>query len=138
MKPIPTHLRAFGWNERILTLDDFYRYCEQQDVIVFDAPMRRKGLYFKLLGWHFIVLSSRLRGIERALVAWHEVGHYCFHFPGAFSLHRKTETEANMIAHVALIPVFLLNFPDGELWEMFGYDPAMVKERSRIFDCFNE
>ena len=139
MKRIPSRLRKFGWNQRVLNLDDFYLFCEEEGVIVFDFPMRRqKGLYFKILFWHFIVLSSRLKGHERALVAWHEIGHYIWHVPGCYGRHSKTEREADWIAHVALIPNFLLNYSDGELWEMFAYDPALVRERVQLFQCFHK
>lgn len=82
------------------------------------------------------MLNENLRGHWRALVAWHEYGHHLWHVPGAFGLHRKTELEADLIAHVALIPAFLLHLPDGEIAEMFGYTPRLIRTRVEIFRQF--
>jgi len=134
---IPSQLHALGWNRRVLTLDDFYTACEAEHITVFDVAMHWQGLFLYFEGKPIIALNVRLRGNQRTLVAWHEFGHYCYHYPGSFGRQRKTEREADIIAHVALIPAFLLNLPDGELQEMFGYSSELISARIAIFRQYN-
>lgn len=134
---IPSLLNAFDWNKRILTLDDFYTACEDEGVFVFDTDMYWRGLFLYVDGAPVIALNERLRGHQRTLVAWHEFGHYAHHYPGSFGRERKTEKEADVIAHVALIPAFLLHLPDGELHDMFGYSLELIEKRVEIFRKYN-
>lgn len=135
-KTLPRRFRQFGFNRRVLTLDDFYTICDREGILVCHLPMRWRGLFFYRRGKPVIVLSDRLRGIELLYTAWHEYGHYLFHTPGCRGVYDKTETEADMIATIALIPVFLLHLPDGEISEMFGYPASLVKQRVKFFQNF--
>lgn len=137
MRQIPLRLRALGWNRRVLTLDDFHRVCRRERILVTDAPLAQRGRYFEVRGVPIIALNERLRGHEKTLVAFHELAHWYFHVPGFYGVRGKTELEADVIAHCALIPVFLLNLPDGEIAEMFGYPDEMITERVKIFRTFN-
>lgn len=134
----PTLLERLGWNRRVLTFADFEDICERQGVLLLDASYRRRpGFYTEHNGWPVIALDQRLHGAKRTLVAWHEFGHYLLHTPGYFGLHSKTELQADVVAHVALIPVPLLHLPDGEICETYGYSWRIVRERVRIFRAFN-
>lgn len=133
MKQIPDRLLELGWNQRILTLDDFHNTCEEEGILVHSSRLDWPGLYLHYRNRPVILLDESLRGHLRTLVAWHEYGHYLWHVPGCYGLARRSEKEADLIAHVALIPAFLLHLPDGEIAEMFGYGPALLRTRVEIF-----
>lgn len=134
----PPRLKAFGWNERILTFDDFEEFCEVENILLIEARLRYwRGFYCIHNEQPAIVLDQQLRGPERLLTAWHEVGHHLLHTPGYFGHHGKTEVQADLVGHIALLPAFLLHWPDGELQEMLGYAPDVIRERAKIFACFN-
>lgn len=135
---ILSQLRALGWNRRVLTHDDFEHFCEVENILLIEAPLTFwRGVYYVDQGRPVITLDSRLRGPDRLLTAWHEAGHHLFHTPGHFGHPAKTEREADIVAHIALIPVFLLQLPDGEIQEMFGYSSEIIAERVHIFRTFN-
>jgi Zn-dependent peptidase ImmA (M78 family) len=138
MKSVSTALHRLGWNRRILTYELFEEVCEREGVLIYDIPsMPSPGFYTIEQGWHVIALDRRVTGLRRALVAWHEFGHYRMHCPGHFGRHTKTEMHADIIAHVAVLPAHLLHLPDGELIELHGYPSEVVAERVRIFRAFN-
>ena len=126
-------LQQLGWNRQVLSLDDFYNACERERVVVFDAPMRELGAFFYRRRRPCIALNERLRGHTRTRVAWHEFAHFLWHVPGDYGHPDKTEYEADIIATCALIPAFLLNLPDGEIAEMFGYSRELIRLRVEIF-----
>jgi hypothetical protein len=130
---IKIRLEGLGWNRRVLTLDDFYEQCSKERVIVKRVPLYWKGQYAMRKGWPSILLDEDLHGYELNLVAWHEFGHHLQHAPGCFGLQTKAERQADKVALVALIPAFLLNFSNWEIYEMFGYPLDVIEERVRIF-----
>ncbi len=138
MKSISTALQRLGWNRRVLTYEDFEQFCEREGVLLYDLPPSRwRGFYTVHRDTHVIALDRRLHGWQRALVAWHEIAHYLHDHPGWFGHHAKTELQADIIAHVAILPAHLLHLPDGELNEIHGYPLAVIAERCRIFRAFN-
>jgi Zn-dependent peptidase ImmA (M78 family) len=136
LREVPKKLRRLGWNRRVLTFDDFHDACEAEGIYVRPVPLDCGGLYLTVENTPVILLDERLREPRRSFVAWHEYGHHLWHTPGRFGRHAKTELEADLIAHVALIPVFLLNLPDGEIGDFFGYDAGMIRTRVKIFQTF--
>jgi Zn-dependent peptidase ImmA (M78 family) len=141
MKAIPQTLRALGWNRRPLTLDHFYDFAERESILViersFPKPMHRcRGFYVEEAQRRVIVLNTLTPAALRPLVAWHEVGHALWHTPGRFGLHSKTELEADLIAHCAVVPrPWLFEHSFGEIVEMVG-DVGIVRERVKIWQRF--
>lgn len=127
-----------GWGKRVLTYEDFENACEREGVCVIDTPpMPVPGYYSIESGQHFIALERRLRGWQRALVAWHEFAHFVHHVPGCYGLSDKSEMHARAISHIAILPVSLIkSVPVSELIEIYGYPSEAVTERLQIYRAF--
>lgn len=130
-------LKRFGWNRRILDLDDFYRLCKRERIATRTLDFRLvKGSYMMFDGAPVIFLKASLRESKLTEVAWHEVGHYVYHAPGiqCYGRHRKTETQADYVAACALIPKpLLLSRTTDELIDIFGYPLKLIRTRQEIW-----
>jgi len=93
MKSIPSRLYALGWNRRVLTFDDFLAVCQRERVVVYETRMRWRGLYFFDSGQPVILLDERLRGHQRTLTAWHELGHHLFAVPGCLVITKRPNSK---------------------------------------------
>lgn len=133
MEDITTRLIRLGWNQRVLTLDDFYEECARDRIIVRRVRLFVKGRYLIQRGQPIILLDRGLRGWELNMVAWHEYGHAILHSPGAFGLQTKVEKQADRIALCALMPALVLHFSNWEIYEMFGYPLDLIEERAELF-----
>src|ERR1043165_2547607 len=96
-----------GWNKRILTERDFYRFCVRQGVSVVEAVTDALGRYVVYKGKPFIIHDPSLQSGLKLWVLWHEAGHHLLHTPepqyfDKISLNRF-DFEANFIASIALI-----------------------------------
>jgi Zn-dependent peptidase ImmA (M78 family) len=101
-----------GWGKRSLTEDDFHRLCRRFKVSVIEMPLVSGGFYYRVKGRDYIAVDSRLSGIPKRKVLFHELAHFLFHAPesGAtanfLNLGGKTkvENEADAFALCAVIP----------------------------------
>lgn len=134
-------LRTLGWNNRVLTYDDFLEACQHECILRIDRPLPVGGFFFIQQGYPVIGLAANLQGVERNLVAWHEFGHFALHNPPV--MHRRrpchlVELEADSVAYGALIPRHLLHsYSAEEIAAGLGYPLKLVKTRFRIFRHFN-
>lgn len=105
-----------GWNERPLDEPDFYRLCRRFKIKVTEMPLRVGGFYYRAGGRDFIAVNSRLSGIEKLAVLFHELAHFLFHSPdhgATANFHRigrrtRKECEADVFALCAMIPRTML------------------------------
>lgn len=113
----PFNLPIPGWNERPMTSRDFAEVCQREGITVkrhrFAGSIR--GAHCCLRGRHFIFIDSRLRGLDKLVVEFHELGHYFLHRQKK-GLYRRledkhctsaqewSEVEANLVALTALVP----------------------------------
>lgn len=101
-----------GWGKRPLTDDDFQRLCRRFRVTVTEMPLNSGGFYYRVKGRDHIAIDSRLSGMAKLKVQFHELAHFLLHAPesGAtanfLSVGQKTrvEFEADAFALCALIP----------------------------------
>ena len=101
-----------GWNERPLTDEDFQRICRRLNVTVEEMPLRVGGFYYRVKGRDYIVIDSRLTGIAKRMVQFHELGHLLFHVPASgvtanfhgFGHKTRVEREADLFAVCAVLP----------------------------------
>ncbi|MBV6496219.1 MAG: ImmA/IrrE family metallo-endopeptidase [Acidobacteria bacterium ACB1] len=101
-----------GWGKRPLTDEDFQRLCKRFRVKVTEMPLNSGGFYYRVKGRDHIAIDSRLSGIAKLKVQFHELAHFLLHAPesGAtanfLSVGQKTrvEYEADAFALCALIP----------------------------------
>lgn len=113
-REFPCALPISGWNERTMTEADFQEVCEREGIIVLQVPIFIRGFYFRHCGTPTIVISSRLHGIPRLHVAFHELGHHFLHHSkswmglpkeSAALVSEEQEFEAEAIAAMSLIPL---------------------------------
>lgn len=135
-------LKKLGFNERVLTLDDFDKFCENEGIIFhYNTMTHFRGLYTVVDSVPCISVSNALRPLDRQVVAWHEGGHHVYHsHKTAFfcdsALTRKSEYEANCVAAIALMPRPLLDMSFNDLQEELGYSRDLLWFRKRIFEHF--
>lgn len=136
---------GFGWNERPLTEADFYRLCKLLKVNVVEIPLRTNGFYYRVMGRDYIAIDSRLSGVRKLMVQFHELAHFLLHMPesGATAnfhgVGRKTrqEREADAVALCAVIPKTMIEDRDlVELADNYAVSPEMLAERYEILDRF--
>src|SRR4051794_1798288 len=100
------------WNRRILTQEDFERFCLQDRILVRAADIEARGAYLAVDGLRVIFLSSRLAGVEKLIIEFHELGHAWLHVPN-LKLYRgmfhRIQQQANIVAACALVPGYLLD-----------------------------
>lgn len=129
-----------GWNEHRVNEARVFELCEAFDVVVIEEPLETKGFYYRLLGRDFIVIDSKLSGIEKLFVLLHELGHFLLHVPhtGAaanfFEVGRSTrkEREADLFALCALLPNELVDRRGHDGLIADGYAIDLVERRLKI------
>lgn len=96
-------------------------------------------------GKRHLYLNSRLRGVRKLYVAFHELAHHFFHTTpstASASFYRvvensRDEIEAEAFALIALIPEPLLrSMLAGEIEEVYGYTSEMLKFRLKVLDRY--
>ncbi|HUF02816.1 MAG TPA: ImmA/IrrE family metallo-endopeptidase [Aridibacter sp.] len=96
------------WNTRVFVLEDFYKICEKDGVVVLEQDIRSRGEYSVVDKRPIIVLRAGLNEQLKAWIAFHELGHHYLHYPAPHRFsrgtYRKMDREANFFASVALIP----------------------------------
>jgi Zn-dependent peptidase ImmA (M78 family) len=108
MNNTPRILKELGWNQRVLTFEDFEDCCSRLGVKWFFTEEDSEGMTFSRRGYPIIILSRKLTGFMLLFVAWHELVHYLLHPPALRYFARgtldKIEAEANAIAICCVIP----------------------------------
>lgn len=107
-------------------------------------PLRVGGFYYRAGGRDFIAIDSRLSGVERLKVAFHELCHFLFHAPSSgatanfHGVGRRTrqEREADVFAVCALIPRAMLETKAAQEFIDEGWPPDLVAERHMVFERY--
>ena len=126
-----------GWNERPLGESELYALCERFNVTVQELPLRTAGFYYRAMGRDLIAVNSKLNGLMKLSVLFHEFAHFLFHTSetrpavGFHGVGRRTrkEREADVFAICAVIPRPLIDGPGAEDLLNDGYPAEMVYER---------
>lgn len=136
-----------GWGVRALGERDFARVCGREKLEVVEYPISgAHGLYIRCCGRSVIAVDSRLRGVGRLIVLWHEVAHHFLHVPPHVTAahffrlrpNTKQEFEAEVFSSVALLPEpklrrMLAAAP--EEWEP-GFTQEMVEFRLKVLELY--
>lgn len=132
-----TRLLPAEWNRRVLTDDDFHRFCVSEGVSAFECPMQIPGAYCIYDGSPVIFINRDQPASQKLFVKFHELAHHWLHYPGVqffLDTHTKVETEANIVAACALIPVTLLTVKsESEIIDEYGYSSELINIRSEIY-----
>lgn len=132
------------WNLKVHGITEAEEYCERNLVgqirtdliadlgeyrIYKETPMI---LIHKFVSWQYL-----------PWVFWHEIGHDILHFPLTCNFskgtRKKIEKEANIIAAVALIPLWVLKTKNlYEIQEEFGYPRELILLRKEIYEHNNK
>ena len=131
-----------GWGRRPLTEEDFQRLCKRFRVNVTEMPLNSGGFYYRVKGQDHIAIDSRLSGVVKLKVQFHELAHFLLHAPesGAtanfLSVGQKTrvEYEADAFALCAIIPRKWLE--ERSVEEILGSEDIpqeMLTERLGVF-----
>ncbi len=131
-----------GWGKRPLTDEDFQRLCKRFRVKVTEMPLNSGGFYYRVKGRDHIAIDSRLSGIAKLKVQFHELAHFLLHAPesGAtanfLSVGQKTrvEYEADAFALCAIVPRQWLE--ERSVEEILGSEDIpqeMLTERLGVF-----
>jgi Zn-dependent peptidase ImmA (M78 family) len=131
------------WNEATLTERDFHSICKRLRVNVIEMPLRTGGFYYRVMGRDYIAIDSRMSGVKKLLVQFHELAHFLLHTPetGATAnfhgVGRRTrkEREADIFALCAVIPRTLLDtHSPAELADDEGIPADVLAARYDILD----
>lgn len=135
----------FGWNQKPLSEEDFYRLCRRFRVKVTEMPLRTDGFYYRVMGEDYIAVNSRLPEPVKLFVLFHELGHFLFHTPesgatanfhGVGGCDRK-EQEADVFALCALLPRPMIEGQSvADLVDASGLPAEKVAKRFRIFSFY--
>ncbi|MBK9215673.1 MAG: ImmA/IrrE family metallo-endopeptidase [Chloracidobacterium sp.] len=133
-----------GWNERVLAESDFHRLCRRFRIRVDEMPLRPGGFYYRLRGRDFIAIDSRLTGVRKLAVQFHELGHFLLHTPESgtsANFHRvgtrtRKELEADAFALCAIIPLSLFESRTPAELIDDGFPADLVADRIAIFDRY--
>ena len=130
------------WNERILTEEDFYAYCQRDKVRVMESELfKHRGEYTIHDNICFILLQTKLKYGEKLWVGFHELGHHLLHYPVPHKFSkgywRRMDREANFFAAIALIPTWLVESKTfGEMMEEYNYPKELIEIRKEIFEVY--
>lgn len=134
--------RVAGWNKRPFNESDVARLCGEFSITVDERPLLMNGFYYRVAGGDFIVLNSRLSGLKRLEVFFHEFAHFLFHalgHPTAVGFHHvgyptREEREADAFALCALLPRRLLASRTRDELLADGFSPEMISLRFQIYE----
>lgn len=132
-----------GWNERLLTEEDFYSLCEQSKIRVQHLPLTVAGFYTCDRKKHYIAINTRLSAAQSLFTMFHEYGHFLMHAPSTESvsnycgskIYRRDEAEADAFAYCAILPSSLLRTREPEeLCDAFG--STFLMERLSVYERY--
>lgn len=110
MKLLLLRIAIYGFNQRFLTEEDFYKICEAEGIEIIWSD-KKFSWYMTVESVPFIVLPRRARGLKLLFKMFHELAHHFRHYgelPTQVYFHElldnKDEMEADAIATIALVP----------------------------------
>ena len=131
-------LAPFGFNQKILTENDFYSICDSERITVLEMKVSA-SFYMSVRDKSFIVISNKLKGLKKMFVMFHELAHHFLHGQrdgtSAFYfnlLDNKNEFEADAIALIALLPLGELRRLDFLEEHPNRYARKLYKDRQRL------
>jgi len=129
--------RFYGWNLRVLGIEEFEWACEQEGVSVLSLDVDAHGIYTSIDGSPVIIINPRVLPRARGWVCWHEFGHHLLHCGSscAFSYggKSKTERQADLVAACALIPRKLIeSSTPWEIHDAYRYPIELCEMRFRF------
>ena len=137
MNPFAFDVLPSDWNHRVLGIDDFYSFCKQEGVEVYELDMSIDGLYTIFADVPVILLKLTLSEPDLTFVAFHELAHYWLHEPGQqfkWAFESKMDFEANLVASCALIPCSLLeSHASADIQRQFGYSTEVIQFREQVY-----
>lgn len=142
LKFIPPQLLKMGWNERVLTFEDFEQCCFDEGIWFYRKKLRYdEGMFFYYYERPVIVLNKTLSAPMMVWTAFHELVHYFLHPPDLQYFTRGTEDkanyEANIIASVALIPKHHLEtYTLTELQDEYGWPNELLWIRKEAYERY--
>lgn len=101
------------FNERPVTIEDFWRVVTKHKIIVKEFPLIVDGYYTHRRGRHIILINSKLSGVRWLHTALHELHHYLFDVPGeneGYTFYRRgaivdrRECKADAFALMCILP----------------------------------
>ena len=134
-------LSHYGFNQRALTLSDFYTICESEKIKVLEEDIDC-SFFMTFRGRKWITLSRKMTPLKTLFVAYHELHHamlspemmtrVCF-----FGLDdTPEERSANMFAAVALIPRH--EIADARIIENdCEFAKVIYEQRVRVFQTYD-
>lgn len=130
-----------GWNERILSYEDFEQFAESEQVEIVRADLPVCGLYAIVRGESVIAIHEDLSAHDLNYVSWHEMWHHLSDCPEIqFFTHGtkdKAELRAHLIAACALLPrPILLAKEFTEIADEYGYSRDLILFRARMYQQF--
>lgn len=137
--------QKFGWNQKVLSEDDFILACKKFKIGFQFMPLRVSGFYYCVKEGHYIAIDSKLKGWKRPFTIFHELGHFMLHAPESgytanFSgvlKNSRHEKEADAFAWTCVFPLrLLLAKSNAELMEEEGYMPWMIKRRRKVYERY--
>jgi hypothetical protein len=131
-------LAPYGFNQRIMTEDDFFHICEIEKITVTFIP-KKFSFWTSIDGESHIGISDRLKGLKKTFVMFHELAHH-FRFSGEDidQIHfynanrRKHEFEADALATISIYPLGVL-MEGGVLDEQSRFARFVEKERKKLY-----
>lgn len=146
MKLLQQKLAALdiGWNQRVFDEAVFHALCHRFSITVVESPMDTGGFYYRLLGRDFIAINSKLSGIKRLVVLFHELGHFLLHVPKsgpaanfyATGGPTRQQREADTFALCALLPIELIRSRTTPELIHDGFPLEMIASRLAIFERY--
>ncbi len=135
-------LSHYGFNQRALTLEDFYSICESEKITVLVENIVT-SFYMSVDGQKFIVLSERMSELKTLFIAYHELYHALFGedertHAQFFDLQDSAEERAaDAFAAVALIPSREIEHVKAvRIRCCCGFGKFIHDERIRVFQTY--
>ncbi len=101
------------FNERPITIADFWQVVERNGIICKNMPLIVDGYYTHRLGQDIILINENLTGMRWLHTALHELHHYLFDAPGSedeYTFYRngtavdRREYRADAFALIGIMP----------------------------------
>lgn len=140
-----------SWNEIQFTESDFYQFCDSQDILINETPMRYgvKAMLWFVEDQYVVTINARLVGVDRLFAMWHEIGHFTMHYPSKkiatyfwgeelrYGSCRREENEADAFALCAIIPKTWIETKTlRELAEDECISEDLIQKRKKVYERY--